>query len=179
MLNLHDFRASRAIKTTDAAAAILGMEPSDFEVAIHVEIFNNGAAYMERLRDGRYHAPIGNDSRIGRWDQMSGWLYFEHYAREYVHDGVTLYQLAELLDDFADHIGLPHMCAREMQAELFDDSPTNSFWTNHDAYTWLEWFCQIWEDVQHQEDEAMRDPTYRAKMEHWRGAYIPGGMKLS
>jgi hypothetical protein len=105
---------------------------------------------------GPWHVLIGNhDSLHATQDEAATRLYLEHYVSECVQPTAwSTAALTSLLIDFSKFYGLEYASADEMLFLALHKDPQDRTYRDAEIIAWLEWFIDLWNEVQMSEDVA-------------------------
>jgi hypothetical protein len=185
MLTLNEFRATAQYYTPndtdrnfDTVCRILSLGLADLQYQNgkafqEICIFADGSGWIYRTPANTYCATIGNESLTGTFDDISAYVYFDHYARERIAArdiaDIPENDLCELLDDYCRWQGWRYGCAMELWHEVGDNDVRAVYGCSR-ANQWLQWFCDTWEAW----EDAQPEPV-RAGRQYWYPAYVSAG----
>ncbi len=151
MMNLKEFKETGHPVSLAQGCAAIGVSEEDFGPNCFRIWFYDGDAYIEELFDGRFHALIIRDEKVGSRDDVSAFLYFDWYITEcdieYTTSGLTI-----LLNEWSKYEGIEPASADEMLFVAQQKPQRARTWKEQNRVVWLEWFIETWESVQRRED---------------------------
>lgn len=157
-MTLKSFLTSAQIITCTKACEVFGdLMFEDFPARTRVVTFHQDRAWAT-LDNGVFSAPVGNTSYDSpRLGEVAAPLYFEFYVSEVMDpEDWSTETLTTLLEEYTEWRGLKIASADEMLHTLLVVEPAERTCESELAAAWLDWFIDLWGEVQAREDASQQ-----------------------